>query len=309
VKRLRGLGRLAGLLTVVAVAMFVAAPFSGADTSTTDPASRDQQPVSGAAVSTPYTTVTAGGGSCSINVGLAFDGSRLLVSCEDDSRIDAVSATDGSLAQTYNVPGLSSLGALAWDGPRNVLYGCSNYNDVMKIDLVANTATKLFTSNGCFDGLAYDGTDDTFWASPDANSTITHYSYSGSVLGTHNFGSELGGSGNSGIAVGGATLYLANNGGSQIYTSDKSFTTVSLFATLSTRLEDMECDNVTFASASTTVMWVIDAYDRTVSGFEIPPGSCGFGGVAPTPPPTTAPPTTAAPAAAPATVLQPRFTG
>jgi hypothetical protein len=277
------------------LAVFSMSAVSSAD-STNDPSSQNP-PVSGAAITPPYHTVTAGGGGCSVNVGLAFDGSRLLVSCESDSRIDAVSPTDGSLLHTYNIPGLSALGAMAWDGSRNVLYACSGEEDVMKVDLVAGTATKMFTSNGCFDGLAYDGSDNTFWASPDANQVITHYDYSGRVLSSHTFGSELGGSGNSGIAVGGSTLYLANDGGSQIYTSDKAFSSVTLFATLATRVEDMECDNVTFQSAGTTVMWVIDAYDRTVTAFSIPNGSCGFGGLPPsatlavtktvTPPPGT----------------------
>lgn len=287
-------GASCGALVVVA-ALAVAAALPSLAVGTDDPAAKAAEPVSGAAVSTPYATITAGGGSCGLNVGLAFDGTRLLVSCNGDSRIDAVSPSTGALIQTYNPPGLSNLGALAWDGARSLLYGCSVDQDVMKIDLVANTSTKLFTSTGCFDGLAYDGSDDSFWTSDDASHTITHYTYTGSVISTHDFGSELGGPGNSGIAVGGPTLYLANNGGSQIYTSDKAFASVVLFATLATRLEDMECDNVTFASQNADVMWVIDAYDRTLSAFSIPVGSCGFGG--------------AAPAAPEPIVIQPTFTG
>jgi LPXTG-motif cell wall-anchored protein len=92
-------------------------------------------------------------------------------------------------------------------------------------------------------------------------------------------GSDLGNTRNSGIAVGGSLLYLANDGGSQIYTAPKNFATPpALFATLATRLEDMECDNVTFSAQNKTVMWVIDAYDRHVNAFVIPNGSCSFGG-------------------------------
>jgi hypothetical protein len=120
-------------------------------------------------------------------------------------------------------------------------------------------------------------------------------------MGSHNFGSELGGSGNSGIAVGGATLYLANNGGSQIYTSDTAFSSVVLFATLATRLEDMECDSTTFTGQASDAIWVIDAYDRTLSAFSIPVGTCGTGGVAPPSPPS--------PPAPEPVVIQPTFTG
>jgi LPXTG-motif cell wall-anchored protein len=232
-----------------------------------------------ATISTPYHTITAGGGSCQINVGLAFDGKHLIVSCESDGRIDVVSSSNGALVSTHKPVGLFRPGAMAWDNVHKKLWICNSESDIGWLD-TSWKYTKAFTSNGCFDGLAYDGSDNTLWASPDASSTITHYKIGGTVMHAHTFtGTDLGNTHNSGIAVGGKLLYLANDGGFQIYTAPKDFSTPPvLFATLSRRLEDMECDNVTFSAQNKTVMWVIDAYDRTVNAFVIPNGSCSFGG-------------------------------
>ena len=128
------------------------------------------------------------------------------------------------------------------------------------------------------DGLGYDGADDTVWASADASNTLVHYSTAGAVLGT--FTVNLGGYGNSGIAVGGPELFLANNGGSQIYRSNKTLTSTTLFATFPVRLEDLECDDRTFSGQGVGAIWSIDAYDRDLRAWEVQAGVCGFGGVA-----------------------------
>jgi hypothetical protein len=92
---------------------------------------------------------------------------------------------------------------------------------------------------------------------------------------------SLGSYGNSGIAVGGSLLYLANNGGQQIYQVDKSFSPgPALFAEFPARLEDLECDNITFGGGPSpkAAIWSVDAYDNIVNAWEIPDGSCTFGG-------------------------------
>jgi hypothetical protein len=56
----------------------------------------------------------------------------------------------------------------------------------------------MFQSQGCFDGLSYDPTDNTVWASADVSSTVVHYRADGAVLGTIDVSGKLGGCGNSG---------------------------------------------------------------------------------------------------------------
>ena len=144
-------------------------------------------------------TACVGGG---IGVGLAFDGTNLLVSCYFDSTVVAVSPVNGAqmIGGVHAIVGASSLGALAWDSGRNVLWACSGFSTIGTIDLSTNVFTAAFGSADCFDGLAYDASDDTLWASPDASMPINHYSVTGTLLGS--FTTSLGGYGNSGIAVG-----------------------------------------------------------------------------------------------------------
>ena len=55
------------------------------------------------------------------------------------------------------------------------------------------------------------------------------------------------------------------------------------------RVEDLECDNVTFSSQGKQAMWVQDAYDRVLKAVEIEPNLCGFGGLPPAAPAAAAP--------------------
>ena len=213
---------------------------------------------------------------CSINVGLAFDGTNLLITCYYNNKIDFVSPADGSLVKTVTVTGKTSLGAAAWDESRHKIWVCSDFSKVILVDPSDGSSTDMFTSSGCFDGLAYDGADDTIWASPDANPMVSHYKTDGTPLSTTNSGIS-----NSGIAVGGEKLYLANNGGQQIYEASKDFSSMTLFASFPRRLEDMECDDLTFVSSGVGAIWSQDAYDRELNAYEIPAGKCGFGGSPP----------------------------
>jgi hypothetical protein len=220
---------------------------------------------------------------CGINIGVAFDGTNLLVSCTGNNVIDVVKSSDGSLVREITATSESSIGAIAFDATRGKLWACSpafGGPGIVLIDPGTGASSNGFTptSGGCADGLAYDASDDTLWHSADASCEVGHSKTDGTPLGTFNVcaPSLLGGSGNSGIAVGGEKLYMSNDGGQQIYRVDKKVETSTLFATLGQRLEDMECDNITFAPK--TALWVIDAYDRTLNAFEIPAGSCNFGG-------------------------------
>jgi hypothetical protein len=218
-------------------------------------------------------------GAGGIGVGLAFDGANLLMSCYSDNTITAVSPADGSQVAIHPISGASSLGSMAWDNGRHLLWACSAFDVVGTIDLNTNAFTPVFTSLGCFDGLAYDASDDSIWSSGDVAGQVQHYSATGVPLGNFEVGGLLGGScGNSGIAVGGPKLYLANNGCSQIYEAEKNFSATSLFATFPARLEDLECDNVTFSAAGKAAIWSVDAYDNQLNAWEIPDGACAFGG-------------------------------
>jgi hypothetical protein len=220
--------------------------------------------------------------SCSVQTGIAFDGQDLIWTCSGNNKLDYVSPADGTLIKTLTIAGVGGLGAAAYDGVRGKIWACNNSSEVVLIDPSNSTSQHMFNTSGCFDGLAYDGSDDTIWASPDANPNVTHYKTDGTAIQTFNVNDGgknlLGGAGNSGVAVGGPTLYLANNGSSQIYIVPKDFSSSALFATFPRRLEDMECDNITFPGK--TAIWSQDAYDRELNAYEIPNGSCGFGGLA-----------------------------
>jgi hypothetical protein len=230
--------------------------------------------------------------NCGVNVGIAFDGQHLLVSCvsgdgHGSTKIDYINPSDGSLASslTVNLPGVA---AMAYDAGRGKLWVCDSPTggnspgsgtEVFLIDPNTGLATDEFPTNGCWDGLAYDASDDTLWVSPDQSDTIYHYTSSGALIGSHSgLGNELGGFGNSGIAVGGPNLYLSNADGGTIYSAPKDFSSppTPVANEPGQHMEDMECDSVTFAPND--AMWVIGAFNRTVNAYEIPANSCGVGG-------------------------------
>lgn len=239
---------------------------------------------------TACVSYNAAGDHGSVGVGIAFDGIKLLISCYSDNSITEINPADGSQIVVHTISGASSLGAMAWDAVNNQLWACSGFGTVGIVDLALNTFTPAFdtyavafpgggTGSGCFDGLAYDGTDNSIWASGDVSDSVEHYTAPGVPISkTSGMYGLLGGYGNSGIAVGGAKLYLANNGGQQIYEALKDFSSVTLFAGFPRRLEDLECDPVTFTTQGVGAIWSIDAYDNILNAWEIPLGQCGLGG-------------------------------
>jgi hypothetical protein len=239
------------------------------------------------------------GTGCSTGVGIAFDGSELLTSCAGNQTITRVDPSTGNNLGSYEVSGTQGegLGAISWDAENNQLWmgTLSSPERIYKVMLDKGAGTGQATlafeipaqvqQIGLTDGLAYDGTDNTLWYSTDIASTLYHFDQAGNVLGSiPNL--NLGGFGNSGIVVANAdTLYLANNGGGQIYSAKKDGSSVSLFASLQgKRVEDLECDNQTFSGKS--VIWSKDAHDDELNAFEVPEGQCAQGGVVDPPPPT-----------------------
>jgi hypothetical protein len=261
----------------------------------------------------PCKSTNPAGDHTGVGTGVAFDGTNLILSCWASGELDFVNPTTGAFVKKLDVSGSSDLGALAYDGVAKVLWACSSDSDVGSINLTTGVFTSAFTT-GCVDGLAYDGKDGTLWASADASTTVTHNTKAGAVLGT--FTVDLNGHGNSGLAVGGDLVYLGNDGGSEIFQSAKDLVSPTVFITAvktgNRRVEDLECDNVTFAAQSKAVMWSQDAYDNILTAYEIPNGSCNYGGGVTTTTTTAAPsttPTTTAAAKATAVAATPVFTG
>ena len=70
---------------------------------------------------------------------------------------------------------MTDIRAMAFDASGKI-WACQGGSQVFLIDPIASTSVSQFTVAGCVDGLAYDGADDTIWASRDADNTIYHYS-------------------------------------------------------------------------------------------------------------------------------------
>jgi plastocyanin len=212
--------------------------------------------------------------------GIAFDGSRLMVSCWGDTSITTFSPLNPSTATVYTVSGtlsnghaLAALGALAFDRSSGTLWACGsdtkagsgaperNMSDVGRVELNSGTYTSVFVSHGCDNGLAVDpGTvPATLWTSGDIATTIYQYKPpSPTPMNSVAVGSLLGASpADSGIAIGGGNFYLANpqTTTKRVYQVAPDFSTSTQVLSSSHRYEDMECDDVTYSPQ--TVIWVM----------------------------------------------------
>jgi hypothetical protein len=180
-------------------------------------------------------------------------------------------------------------GALALRPDRGDLIACANNaaNDVphgvYRVDVGSGATTFMFNAAAGLDlcdGIAWDVIDDSVFVSPDISDRIFRYSETGTALGTVN---APAGCPNSGIAVSGQNLFAACNGVLRIHQLDKTNGNVfTSFDSAGQRTEDLECDPVSFPGVS--AMWSKDAFTPTVYAFEIPAGTCGFGGGPPVAP-------------------------
>jgi hypothetical protein len=147
---------------------------------------------------------------------------------------------------------------------------------------------------GCLslvDGLAYDGTDDTLWYSPDASQRIYHFEtfmdtdfsavpaspppgYIDVNDPPNDMVAECGFNYSSGVAAGANDLWLDADGCPRYFQYSKTGTKIASFPYDSTRAEDNECDNVTFAPLF--ALWVRDV-DGRIAAFE-QPIECKVGG-------------------------------
>jgi hypothetical protein len=235
-----------------------------------------------------------------IGVGIAFDGDNLWYSCYNSNpdlyKADPIT---GHVTATYNIAG--GLGALAFDRVRQIMWagwgrgGLSGGNIYkIQIDRATKTVTSsavAFNANDTYintidDGLAYDHEDNTLYISGDVSTVVHHYAVTGAHLsdgpnGTGDFAWAGSGCYNSGLAIGGDLLYEGSDGCVHIWVVNKRSPTTRAFdfSSPGTRDEDLECDPETFAGVGKHVMWSKDAYTPFAYAFEIPFGSCGFGGL------------------------------
>lgn len=176
-----------------------------------------------------------------------------------------------------------SISALAWDAGRSKVWGAYAGN-IYLIDIGVPTvsgnavATLQFSPGfgGLIDGLAYDGSDDTLYYTPDVSCDIHHYAANGTLL---NVLTPKNAAGNSDCSVSGVvvgtnnTLYIGRDGAAEIRRIDKTTGNfVSQFATTSGRVEDLTCDPVTYAPNEAIL--AKDAYNSLYEAFEVEPGTC-----------------------------------
>ena len=178
-----------------------------------------------------------------------------------------------------------SISALAWDPTRNKLWGA--YDDKLYLidagnKTVNGTALATFQFNASVgglvlvDGLAYDGSDDTLYYSPDVNCNVYHFSTNGTLLNTitPRDSNNISDCSVSGVVVGtNNTLYIGRNGAAEIRRIDKSSGEfISQFATTAGRVEDLTCDPQTYAPKEAIL--AKDAFNSLYEAFEVEPGTC-----------------------------------
>jgi len=230
-----------------------------------------------------------------IGVGITFDGTNLWYSCYASSTdLYKANPTTGQVITSYRV--LGGLGALAFDSSRGKIWaaaGCGprqTGDEVYLIDLATGTARLQFhvphyTGSCLIDGLGYDGSNDTLYHSYDGAKTIRHLSITGVPQADDNFPWNSRNCYNSGVAIGGSLLYEGSDGCSHVWVVDKVTKAAAFdFSTQvagdpNFRDEGLTCDNITFAGSGKEVIWSKEAYSpMRAHAFEIPAGSCKFGG-------------------------------
>jgi len=228
-----------------------------------------------------------------LGTGITYDGANLWYSCYN-SPTDLLRADPltGTVSASYSIEG--GLGSIAYDATRNVIWaanggGSSISGEVYKIQLDAGKnvmgTTPAFNTGtpvGLVDGLGFDATvspNQIYW-SPDGSTTIYVFDVSGNPI--RSFPWTGSGCYNSGVAIGGNLLFQGSDGCDHVWVVDKNTLAPAFdFSTMVSgdpnfRDEGMTCDPNTFA---VNVEWSKEAYSpMRAHAFEIPKGTCGFGG-------------------------------
>jgi hypothetical protein len=182
-----------------------------------------------------------------------------------------------------------NISAVDWDSSRSMLWGVygANSGDAWLIDLGDKTlsgpapATHAFSYSvpdtfELVDGLAWDFTDDTLWISPDVNCDVWHFKPDGTPLGSTQPKNAAGqvDCTVSGVAIGANnTLYIGRDGTGEIRRVNKSTGNfVSTFVTTNFRVEDLTCDQTTYAPKEAIL--AKDAFGSSYEAFEVEPGTC-----------------------------------
>jgi hypothetical protein len=248
------------------------------------------------------------------SIGLAFDGVFSYYDRCGDPNVYKINPVTGALVSTFNTGITERPNALTFDRTRNGIWiGTQTCNitgmPIYFWDFDDNSVTQMFTvpfglinpaTGGSFvpscfvDGLAFnannptDSSDDELWFSDDVNRNVGVFRPDGTfVKGFDATTVHPSLSSTSGLAIGGPNLYLANNGGGDVFRANKStdpLTLVDQFTSGDTRQEDMECDPITFAPKE--VMWVRTtpqggAFPDVMTAFEIEPTTCSLAQITP----------------------------
>jgi hypothetical protein len=242
---------------------------------------------------------------CSGSVGVAFDGNRIIYNCSDRTTLhftNLAGTSLGSLAVSDALGAPVVADALSWDPTENKLWSGRQTGGVCtisSIDMTTGMATDRFSyssSIGCtdtfYDGLTVDPVSNTIWTSSDNFATISHFTKTGTPLGSIDFGSlsaafdgcsspHVGGTvgcGNSGLAIGlDGTLFAGTNGVGKIYELKPSVPSITgVFASVSGRDEDLECGPQFTKSDGTKVETILsrDLLSANINLLEAPTGTC-----------------------------------
>lgn len=247
------------------------------------------------------------------SIGLSFDGTHLYFDECFDGRIwitDTAPIPTVIDVRDFSAEIPENPNAMAFDAARGVTYVATQFGgldcEIYEINhqgtfnnLQDDTVSLLFATpvaevGNCFiDGLAYNQNDpiagaDALYVSGDAQNIMSIYLLDGTLVQTVDTSTiDPGAATTSGLAVGGSNLYLANNGGGDVFRATlPSLTLLDQFVSADERQEDMECDPVTFAP--TEVMWLRTTpqggnFPNVATAFEIEPDTCGLGGEEPEP--------------------------
>jgi hypothetical protein len=236
-----------------------------------------------------------GNGACS--VGGTHDGTYYITvntsACQGDTIGIYLPPPTGAgpavLVSTKTLP--VTVSAVDWDRSRNLLWGVfgSTGGQAYLINLGDKTmsgpatATLQFSYNipglSLIDGLAWDPTDDTLWISPDVDSSVHHFSTTGTHLGAIQPKNAAGVADGlvSGVAIGAAnTLYIGRNGTGEIRRVSKADGTfVSTFATANFRVEDLVCAlHPQPVGGPIEAILAKGAHTSDYEAFEVEPGTC-----------------------------------
>ena len=196
----------------------------------------------------------------------------------------------------------SGIMSIAYDAGRNVFWAVTS--DMLSIYTITKdgAATLRFTVDPAVDRpgytatieevkLAYDRSDDTIWYAPDATSRVYHYGTAPDALGTaqlvtatpfvdvnvapNDVAAQCGYNQTSGVAVGGSHLFFGVAGCPYFFEYTKTGVKVAWYSISEPSPGDFECDDVSYA---VDVVWMKSTWEGRIQAYEVPAGSCVFGG-------------------------------